>query len=177
ANFIIIPSPPEQVSETKVAFTIDSGEWITCIASGNPPPTVTLDAYPIRRGALAEAMRLGLEGIEHWRDYSRAQPDWPSAPLKNDTGSMMLVLRETNDPPDITYFGVCRGTNRVNKTDQTTHKAFIFQIRDIRGFTSSSSFNHFLIVAFIISLLVFVLGTFIHEILVLRHRYRRLKEE
>nr|CDS31452.1 hypothetical protein HmN_000359100 [Hymenolepis microstoma] len=177
SNFIIIPTPPEQVSMTSVAFKIESGEWITCMASGNPPPTVTLDAYPVRRGALADAMRLGLEGIEDWRDYSRAQPDWPSAPLKNDTGSMLMVLKEINDPPDVTYFGVCRGTNRVNNTDQTRYKTFIFRIRETRGFTSTATFNHFLIVAFMMAVLIYVLGTFIHEILVLRHRYRRLKKE
>ncbi|VDO08410.1 unnamed protein product [Rodentolepis nana] len=177
SDYIIIPTPPEQVSMTKVAFKIESGEWVTCIASGNPPPTVTLDAYPMRRGALADAMRLGLEGIENWRDYSRAQPDWPSAPLKNDTGSMLMVLKELNDPPDVTYFGVCRGTNRVNKTEVTTYKTFIFRIRETRGFTSTATFNHFLIIAFMMALLIYVLGTFIHELLVLRHRHRRLKKE
>lgn len=121
-NIILNPPPPDQVSETKVAFKIVSGEWIMCMASGNPSPFVTLDAYPLKGGALAEVMHMGLDGINQWRDFSRAQPDWPSAPMKDENGAMMLVLRERNDPADVTYVGVCRASNRLNGTDKTAHK-------------------------------------------------------
>ncbi|KAM7538263.1 hypothetical protein Aperf_G00000062063 [Anoplocephala perfoliata] len=176
-NIIINPPPPDQVSETEVAFKIVSGEWIMCMASGNPSPFVTLDAYPLKDGALAEVMHTGLEGIDQWRDFSRAQPDWPSAPMKDENGAMMLVLREINDFPDVTYVGVCRATNRLNGTDKTAHEIFIFQIQDASELTGGSSFNHFLIIACMMALFIFALGTFIHEILTLRYRYRHLKQE
>lgn len=121
-NIIINPPPPDQVGRRDVAFVLKSGEWVTCLASGNPAPLVTLDAYPLRKEAMPEVIRLGLSGIGRWRDPERPQPNWPTAVMRNDTGSMMLVKKELNDPEGLVYVGVCRASNEINGKEKTAHK-------------------------------------------------------
>ncbi|KAL5110133.1 hypothetical protein TcWFU_003679 [Taenia crassiceps] len=174
SNLIINPPPPDQVNKKDVAFVLKSGEWVTCLASGNPAPWVTLDAYPLRKGTLPEVMRLGLSGIRRWRDPERLQPNWPTAVMQNDTGSMMLVKKELDDPEGLVYVGVCRASNVINGKEKAAHKLFVFRIGDtITDTTEGSSFYHFMAVGFFTAVLGFILTTFIREIVILRRRSRR----
>ncbi|VDM31749.1 unnamed protein product [Hydatigera taeniaeformis] len=121
-NVIINPPPPDQVSEKDVAFVLKSGDWVTCLASGNPAPLVTLDAYPLREGTISKVMRLGLSGIGLWRDPKRSQPNWPTTVMQNDTGSMMLVKKEVGDLGGLAYVGVCRASNEIRGSEKTAYK-------------------------------------------------------
>ncbi|KAH9283844.1 hypothetical protein ECG_04005 [Echinococcus granulosus] len=178
SNIIISPPPPDQVSEKDVAFVLNSEEWVTCLASGNPAPLVSLDAYPLRKGAISEVMRLGLSGIGRWRDPARLQPNWPTAVMRNDTGSMMLVKKELGDPKDLIYVGVCHATNEINGEEKTAYKLFVFRIRDTTtNIIEGSSFYRFMAISFFTAILGFVLTTFILEIAILSRRSRRTNQQ
>ena len=121
-NIQINPAPPDKANEKNLVLELRSGQWVTCLASGNPTPNVALDAYPLRKGALTEVISLGLAGISHWSDLSRSQPKWSTATLKNDTGSMMFVKKESDVSKDQIYVGVCRATNEINGKEHSAHK-------------------------------------------------------
>lgn len=122
SKLIIDPPPSEQVSQQQVDFVLGVGEVVSCMADGNPPPQVTMDAFEVKKGSLDAMVSKGLGGFSEWVDTSRAPPNWPTTSFDGGTGVSMTVKREAGASPGIIYTGICTARNTINGKEETSHK-------------------------------------------------------
>uniref|UniRef100_A0A5K3EHJ3 Ig-like domain-containing protein n=1 Tax=Mesocestoides corti TaxID=53468 RepID=A0A5K3EHJ3_MESCO len=175
SNVIINPPQLNQVDVREVAV-LNSGQWITCHANGNPSPIITIDAFPIVADNLTNVITQEVSDLNDWRDTMRPQPNWATEPLLNDTGVMMLVTKEHGAPEGLAYLGLCKAVNEINGNKAIVHKAFVFHLRDSSiDIVEDASLYQFAAVTFLVAIITFILVTFVREFLILHRRRIRTK--